>query len=101
MPKNFTDVIDDPVKLTVGVGTTLYIADHTSVEDAITISSIIDSISNCKTAIGSYSTALTQAYCSGKNVVLDDMTYQHQYEKLKDLRYWLINEGCARLSSMQ
>lgn len=63
--------------------------------------SITDSISNCSVAVGSYSTVLNQAYCSGRSVLLDDITFKDQYERLADLRYWLIGEGCPRLSEMQ
>lgn len=63
--------------------------------------SIIDSISNCSVVIGAYSTVLNQAFCSGRSVVLDDVTFKEQYDRLEDLRYWLIGENCRRLSEMQ
>lgn len=63
--------------------------------------SIIDSISNCSVAVGSYSTVLNQAYCSGRSVLLDDVTFKDQFDRLADLRYWLIGEKCPRLSEMQ
>ena len=62
---------------------------------------IIDSISNCSVAVGSYSTVLNQAFCSGRSVLLDDVTFKDQYDRLEDLRYWLIGENCPRLSEKQ
>ena len=59
---------------------------------------ILESVANCDTAIGSYSTVLTQAYFSNKNVILDDITYKIQYSKLKNLMYILSSVGCKRLS---
>ena len=63
--------------------------------------SIVDSIANCNYVVGSYSTVLNQAFCSGRSVLLDDVTFKDQYERLADLRYWLIGENCPRLSEMQ
>ena len=63
--------------------------------------SIIDSVSNCSFAVGSYSTVLAQAYMSGIHVVLDDMTYEYQYNKLSEYGYWLIAKNCTRLSTLQ
>lgn len=63
--------------------------------------SIQESIASCDYTVSSYSTVLFQAYCSGKQVVLDDVTYRYQFERLEDLRYVLIKEGCPRLSSLE
>ena len=63
--------------------------------------SIVDSLANCNYVVGSYSTVLNQAFCSGRSVLLDDVTFKDQYERLADLRYWLIGENCPRLSEMQ
>lgn len=63
--------------------------------------SIILSISNLGTAVGSTTTVLTQAYFSGKNVALDDMTFRDRYEKAKDLEFFLVNKGLPTLSSLQ
>ena len=63
--------------------------------------SILDSIANCSFVIGTYSTVLNQAYCSGREIVIDDVTFKYQFDRLKDLRYWLIDENCPRLSEMQ
>lgn len=63
--------------------------------------SIFSSISNLGTAVGSTTTVLTQAYFSGKAVVLDDMTYKDQYVKAKELDSFLANKGLPTLSSLQ
>lgn len=63
--------------------------------------SIRESISSCDVAVGAYSTVLLQAFNAGKSVVLDDVTFHHQYVRLEDLKYILITEGCSRLSSLQ
>ena len=63
--------------------------------------SIIDSISNCDNVVGSYSTVLNQAFFAGKRVVLDDVTFKNQYNKLLELRYLLIGEKCDILSEHQ
>lgn len=70
------------------------------IEDPKSVS-IIDSIINCSYVVGTYSTVLNQAYCSGRSVLLDDVTFKDQYDRLADLRYWLIGENCPRLSEMQ
>ncbi len=62
---------------------------------------IIDSISNLEYAVGSYTTVLSQAFFSGKHVVLDDMTYHQQYEDLKKMRYILASENLNTLSKRQ
>ena len=62
---------------------------------------ILESISNLEYAVGSYSTVLTQAYLSGKCVILDNVTYKLQYEKLKSHKYILSNVGLPTLSHYQ
>ncbi len=62
--------------------------------------SIQESVANCKCVIGSFSTVLTQAYYSGKGVVLDDITYKERYEKLRDMRYYLSNKETLKLSDL-
>ena len=63
--------------------------------------SILESIASCNTVIGSYSTVLTQAFYSGKKVILDDVTYNEYFYKLKDLMYILATENCKKLSDLQ
>ncbi len=62
--------------------------------------SILESVANCACAVGSYSTVLAQAYMSGKQVVMDDVTYKDRYEKLAEYDYWLASENCQRLSQL-
>ncbi len=62
---------------------------------------IMESISNLDYAVGSYSTVLTQAFHSGKRVILDDMTFFQKFERLKDLKYVMTTEKCPPLSSFQ
>jgi len=51
--------------------------------------SIIDSVANLDSAIGSYTTVLLQAHLSGKNVLLDDVTYKERYGRLVEYGYIL------------
>ena len=62
--------------------------------------SILESISNMEYAVGSYTTVLSQAWFSGKNIILDDVTFKDQYEHLEELSYSLIGEHCLRLSEL-
>lgn len=61
---------------------------------------IQESIANCKYVIGSYTTVLNQAYFSGRNVVLDDMTFKSNYDKLLDLNYYLVEKDTINLSQL-
>ena len=58
------------------------------------------SLSNTENVISLYSTVLLQAYFSGINIVLDDINYAIEYNKLKDLEYILINKQHSRLSQI-
>lgn len=62
---------------------------------------ILVSISNMEFAIGSCSTVLLQAFFSGKKVVLDDVTYKEQYNKLSELGYILSKKNLPVLSDYQ
>lgn len=73
-------------------------------EDMIEIPSIVpiqESIASCSFAIGSFTTALSQAYLSKKNVILDDVTFIDQYKKLKELDYILSKKDVRKLSDFQ
>lgn len=59
---------------------------------------ILESVSNLEYAVGSYTTVLSQAYFSGKKVVLDNITYRQQYEDLKKMKYILSEKQCEVLS---
>jgi hypothetical protein len=63
--------------------------------------SIMESISNLSFAVGSYTTVLSQAFFSGKKVILDDITFQSQYEKLKEMKYILSSTCSTTLSNFQ
>ena len=62
---------------------------------------IMDSISNLEFAVGSYTTVLSQAWFSGKGVVLDDVTFKDQFDKLEEHGYILAKKDCGRLSKYQ
>ncbi len=62
---------------------------------------IRDSISNLEYSVGSYTTALSQACFSGKGVVLDDVTFKEQFDKLEERGYILSKMNCDRLSKYQ
>lgn len=61
---------------------------------------IMTSLSNTKCAIGMYTTTLLQAYFSGIEIMLDDVTYKHEYQLQKDLGYILANVDTKKLSDM-
>lgn len=63
--------------------------------------SIMESISNLGCAVGSFTTVLTQAFFSGKCVVLDDVTFADQYGKLKEMEFILATEKTGKLSEFQ
>ncbi len=62
---------------------------------------IQESISNLKFAIGSYTTVLTQAYFARKKIILDDVTFKKQFEKLQSLKYILSSMDSIKLSDCQ
>lgn len=63
-----------------------------------TIVGIQESVANMGCAVGSYSTVMVQAYFSGKKILLDDVAEKDQYEKLKELKYFLSNEEFDTIS---
>lgn len=60
---------------------------------------IMESISNVNYAVGSYSTVLTQAFFSGKKVVVDDDSDYDEYKKLKDYGYILSSFQTLKISN--
>lgn len=62
---------------------------------------IIESISNLDYAVGSYTTVLSQAFFSGKGVVLDDVTFESVFHKLKEFKYILSSKDTVKLSELQ
>lgn len=63
--------------------------------------SIMQSVSNLEYAVSSYSTVLSQAYFSGKKVILDDVTYKEKFDKLNEMSYILSEKNNCTLSSKQ
>lgn len=57
------------------------------------------SIKTAKKVVGLNTTVLFQTYTSGRTVVIDDISNQWMYEKLKELQYILIDRNCALLSA--
>ena len=62
---------------------------------------IQESIANLGCAVGSYTTVMVQAYFSGKQVLMDDVTFSNQYEKLIELQYILSGDNFEKLSNHQ
>lgn len=62
---------------------------------------ILESISNLEYAVGSYTTVLSQAFFSGKKVLLDDVTFKSEYDKLKGMKYILSSKDTIKLSELQ
>lgn len=63
--------------------------------------SILSSVVSTKYAVGSYTTVLNQAFYSGIGIILDDVTFKSQFDKLKEYRYFLSNNDCTKLSDIQ
>lgn len=63
--------------------------------------SILSSISNMNVAVSSYSTVLNQTIHTGKDILLDDVTFKYQYDKLKELKYILSVKNYPVLSDKQ
>lgn len=62
---------------------------------------IMESLANCDTAVGCYTTVLNQAFHSGINVILDDVTFPDNFKKLTELEYVLLNKNLKRISEYQ
>ena len=54
-----------------------------------------------KNAVGLFTTVMTQAYHSGINVIIDDMTYSDLYNKCEEYQYIMVNIISDRLSKHQ
>ena len=52
--------------------------------------SIEDSVLRTKNVISIYSTVLLQAYCNGVSVVMDNLSNQSLYDKLKETKYMML-----------
>jgi hypothetical protein len=56
------------------------------------------SLARTRFAVSLYSTVLYQAYSSGKDTIIDDVTNKAKYEKLRDLRYIMVEKPHRKLS---
>ena len=61
---------------------------------------ILTSISSTSCAISEFSTVLTQAYFSGKNIMLDDVSDSMIYDKLAEHQYIFATQKVDRLSTL-
>lgn len=61
---------------------------------------IMESLANCDTAVGCYTTVLNQAYHSGINVILDDVAFPDSFRKLAELEYVLLDKKLKRISEI-
>jgi hypothetical protein len=62
---------------------------------------IVESISNTQNVVGLFTTVLAQAYYSGVNVIMDDMTYKQFYDNCLALKYMLVEKVQDTLSKHQ
>lgn len=62
--------------------------------------SVQTSVANTDNVISLVSTVLLQAYFSNINVVIDDVVYRDEYNKLEELGYILLNKKHAKLSEI-
>ena len=62
---------------------------------------ITESVASLSCAVGSHTTVLLQAYCAGKEYLIDDVTFKDSYEKLKERDYILTTLNTKRLSEVQ
>jgi hypothetical protein len=69
------------------------------IEDPHSVS-IESSLVNTKSIIGLYSTVLLQGFMLEKEVILDNLIYEKEYEKLFSLRYILIEKPHRNLSDI-
>lgn len=61
---------------------------------------ILESISNMKCAVGTYSTVLLQAFCAGKETLIDDVSNPQAYERLKKVGYIMLEHANGLLSQI-
>lgn len=96
--KSMNDLIDK--------GYTIKLRPHPSYSDIEMLENVVDkslieyssevpilvSVANMRGAIGSYSTVLNQAYNIGKEVILDNITYNDEFQLLKQRQYILSEQ---------
>lgn len=75
---------------------------HLFIEDEIEDCTvpISTSVLTSRNVISLYSTVLLQAYLSGVNVIIDDLHFPNEFNKLNDLKYMLISKNPKRLSNV-
>jgi hypothetical protein len=69
------------------------------IEDPIQVS-LEKSIAQTRNIVSLFSTVLFQAYQSGKNIIIDDLSEPEKYQQLRDLKYIMINKPHHRLSKL-
>ncbi len=62
---------------------------------------IMASVAKTGCAVGLYTTVLNQAFHAGKKVLIDDINFPYNYNKLKELSYSLMAKPIQKLSSYQ
>lgn len=62
---------------------------------------ILESISSTDNIVGLFTTVMAQAYFSGKNVIMDDVTYKKLYDRCAEYRYALVENVKDTLSKHQ
>ncbi len=62
---------------------------------------IVESLTNTQYAVGSCTTVLLQAYCSGKDIIIDDVAVKSRYDKLAEMKYILAGVTIPKLSEFQ
>lgn len=61
---------------------------------------IMESVANCNTAVGCFTTVLNQAFHSGIDVIIDDVNFPEAFKKLAELEYVLLNKNLSLLSKI-
>ncbi|MDT2761849.1 hypothetical protein [Aerococcus urinaeequi] len=62
--------------------------------------SIIESLSRTKYVASLYSTVLFQAYLAGKQIIINDISNNDKFVKLKELKYIMLEKPHMRLSEL-
>ena len=69
------------------------------IEDLYEVS-IEESVNNTQNVVSLYSTVLFQSLLSGKSIVIDDISDNKKFEKLKELKYALLSKTPELLSNL-
>lgn len=73
--------------------------DKSKIENFV-LFSIEQSISSTSNCVSIYSTVLYQAYCSGRNVVIDDLSSVEKFDRLNELDYIMLKKQHSLLSNI-